>query len=69
MAATLNTITTATTAPARADDQPQVGGGACRTSENTVTKTIGSGFHDGPPVVCRSRWTISRPQTSHDHGS
>ena len=35
----------------------------------TVVKIAGNGFHDGPPVVCRSRWTISRPHTSHDHGS
>jgi hypothetical protein len=29
----------------------------------------GNGFHEGPPVVCRSRSTISRPQTIHAHGS
>ena len=31
--------------------------------------STGSGFHDGPPVVCRSMWTISRPQMIHAHGS
>ena len=38
-------------------------------SEKTVVNSTGSGFHDGPPVVCRSRWTISRPQTIQAHGS
>ena len=32
-------------------------------------KKIGNGFHDGPPSVTRSRWTISRPQRIHAHGS
>ena len=36
-----------------------------------MVKTIGSGFHDGPPLtmklVCGSN--TSRPQTIHDHGS
>ena len=32
-------------------------------------KKIGSGFHDGPPSVTRSRWAISRPHRIHAHGS
>ena len=36
---------------------------------NGVVKTIGNGFHDGPPSVTRSRWRISRPQRIHAHGS
>ena len=31
--------------------------------------STGSGFHDGPSTVDRSRWTISRPQMIHAHGS
>ncbi len=36
---------------------------------NRVVKTTGRGFHDGPEVVSRERWAISRPHTSHAHGS
>ena len=37
---------------------------------NSVLMKIGSGFTAVAPVrVSRSRWAISRPQTSHDHGS
>jgi hypothetical protein len=31
--------------------------------------STGSGFHDGPSTVERSRWRISRPQMIHAHGS
>ena len=34
-----------------------------------VVRSTGSGFHDGPPVVSRSRPPISRPHTSQAHGS
>ena len=36
---------------------------------NSIVKKTGNGFHDGPPVVSSSRKGISRPQTSHAHGS
>ena len=38
-------------------------------NEKTVVKNTGSGFHDGPLTVLRSRWPISRPQMIHAHGS
>ena len=38
-------------------------------TENTVVNSTGNGFHDGPPVVSRSRCATSRPHTIHDHGS
>ena len=34
-----------------------------------VVSRTGSGFHDGPSTVDRSRWRISRPQMIHAHGS
>jgi hypothetical protein len=55
-------------APARATTS-QRSGAASPNSENGTVKRIGSGFHDGPFVVTRSRWRISRPQISQDHGS
>src|SRR3954469_7532819 len=38
-------------------------------SENGVVSRTGSGFHDGPSTVERSRCRISRPQMIHAHGS
>jgi hypothetical protein len=38
------------------------------STKGTSIRT-GSGFHDGPPSVTRSRWTISRAQISQDQGS
>ena len=38
-------------------------------SEKGAVKRIGSGFHEGPPSVTRSRWTISRPHMIQAHGS
>jgi hypothetical protein len=66
--ATLNTIATDITAPARATTS-QRSGWALPNRPNTVVNSIGSGFHEGPPGVCRSRWTISRPQTNQAQGS
>ena len=66
--ASLNTIATAITAPARATISHR-SGCALPNSANTVVNSIGSGFHEGPPVVWRSRWMISWPHTSHAHGS
>ena len=34
-----------------------------------MVKMTGSGFHDGPVFVTRSRCAISRPQMIHAHGS
>ena len=31
-----------------------------------IVNTTGSGFHVGPPGVCRFQWVISRPQTIHE---
>ena len=36
---------------------------------NGAVKRTERGFHEGPVVVSRSRWTISRPQTIHAQGS
>ena len=66
--AILNTIAAAITAPARATISHR-SGWALPNSANTVVNSIGSGFHDGPPAVCRSKWMISWPHTSHAHGS
>ncbi len=64
----LNTIPTAITAPARPTTS-HMSGAALPNGANNVVKMTGSGFHVGPPVVCRLRCTISRPHTSQDHGS
>ena len=66
--ATLNVIATAISAPARATTSHR-SGSALPNSEKIVVKITGSGFHVGPPVVCRLTWTISRPQTSQAQGS
>src|SRR5947209_16466332 len=63
-----NAITAAASAPARATTN-QRSGCALPNSAKIVVKMTGSGFHVGPPVVVSLRWTISRPQISHDHGS
>src|SRR3954453_7365981 len=59
----------ASSPPARATITHRAGAAASPNSENGVVKKIGSGFHDGPSVVTRSRWAISRPQMIHAHGS
>src|SRR5215208_2128442 len=44
-------------------------GAASPNSAHGVVNSHGSGFHDGPSVVTRSRWSVSRPQMIHAHGS
>ena len=71
-AATRKASTIAKSPPARATTIQSAGGIRSSTAEsgpNTVVKTTGSGFQDGPPVVSSVRWPISRPHTSHAHGS
>ena len=63
-----NASITARIAPPRATISHR-SGAASPNSAKTVVKSTGNGFHDGPPVVCRSRWRISRPHTIHAHGS
>ena len=63
-----NTIATAITAPARATTSHR-SGAALPNRAKIVVKITVSGFQVGPPVVWSFRWTISRPHTSHDHGS
>ena len=46
----MNTIAIAITAPARATISHR-SGWALPNTANTVVNSIGSGFHDGPPVV------------------
>ena len=62
-------ITQPSSPPARATQSHRYGARSCPKSENGVVKKIGSGFHDGPPSVTRSRCAISRPQRIHAHGS
>src|SRR5256885_9834549 len=38
-------------------------------SDQTVVNRTGSGFHDEPAVVLRSRCATSLPHTIHDHES
>ena len=38
-------------------------------SAKGVVNRIGSGFHEGPPVVTRSSWVISRPHITQAQGS
>jgi hypothetical protein len=59
---------TAAIAPARATTS-QRSGAAEPKNEKTVVNITGSGFHDGPCAVTRSRCAISRPQMIHDQGS
>ena len=47
----------------------RTGAGPSPTSENGAVNRIGSGFHDGPSVVTRSRCMTSRPQMIQAHGS
>jgi len=44
--------------PARAGDQQPEVGAASPNGANSVVKNTGSGFHDGPVSVLRSRWMI-----------
>ncbi len=61
-------MTTAANAPARATTS-HMSGAACPKGANRVVKMTGSGFQEGPPGVCSLKWTISRPQMIHAHGS
>ena len=71
MNAVMNTITPARTRHA----WPWVLGGLlllCLLATGSMLAwlmNMGSGFHDGPLVVTRSSWVISRPQMIQDHGS
>ena len=63
---------TALRPPARATTTQRAGGIRSSTTENganIVVNATGSGFHDGPAVVCNDSWASSRPQTSHAQGS
>src|SRR3954465_8273993 len=55
--------------PARATSSHSTGAPWSPASENGVVKMTGSGFHDGPVMVERSRWATSRPQMIQPHGS
>ena len=59
----------ASSAPARATRSHSTGAVSSPNTEKTVVNTTGSGFHDGPPSVRRSRWAISLPHRIHAHGS
>src|SRR3954454_24389309 len=60
---------TASSAPARTTTSHSPGATSWPNSENTVVNSTGSGFHDEPDIVSRSRCATSRPQMIHDHGS
>ena len=51
------------------DEEPERRARRRPTSASTLVPSTGSGFHDGPPTVARSRCPTSRPQTSHAHTS
>ena len=55
--------------PAWATTSHRFGAQSSPTSANGVVNSTGSGFHDGPVRVSRSRWRISRPQMIQAHGS
>src|SRR3954465_10782354 len=55
-------------APARAT-ATQMYGDASPSGAVIVVRITGSGFHDGPWTVLRSRWAISRPQMIPANGS
>src|SRR3954465_3422698 len=61
--------TTASSAPARTTTNQSPGATSSPNSEKTVVKSTGSGFHEDPDIVSRSRGATSRPQMIHDHGS
>ena len=61
-------MTTPAIAPARATKSHMSGAAPPKSANGVVSKT-GSGFHDGPWVVERSRCRISRPQMIQDSGS
>ena len=62
-------MTSESSAPARAIQSHSIGARSAPRSENGVVNSTGSGFHDGPPSVTRSRCAISRPHMIHAHGS
>ena len=55
--------------PAREISSHRFGAASSPANEKTVVKNTGSGFHDGPLTVLRSRCAIWRPQMIHAHGS
>ena len=55
--------------PARATRSHSEGARESPSSEKGAVKSTGSGFHDGPLTVSRSRCMISRPQMIQAHGS
>src|SRR5215218_3477164 len=55
--------------PARATVSHSSGAPSSPARLKGVVKMTGSGFHDGPVLVIRSRWATSRPQMIHAHGS
>src|SRR4051794_22000188 len=63
-----NSMTTPAIAPARATNSHRSGARPPK-SENGVVSRTGSGLHDGPSTVERSRCMISRPQMIQAHGS
>jgi hypothetical protein len=62
-------IAIASSTPARATISHSDGATESPSSENGVVTITGSGFHDGPPTVSRSKCVIWRPHSSHAHGS
>src|SRR3954469_9029645 len=62
-------MASASSPPARATTSHRSGAAPVPITANGVVNRTGSGFHDGPAVVTRSRCTMSRPQISHAHGS
>jgi hypothetical protein len=71
-AATLNASNSERSPPARATTIQSATGTPASSFESgatTVVNMTGSGFHEGPPVVSSEKWAISRPHTSHAHGS
>src|SRR5262245_45286574 len=61
-------MTTPAIAAARATKSHRSGAAPPKSAQGVVSRT-GSGFHDGPSAVERSRWRISRPQMIHASGS
>ncbi len=62
-------ITSDSSDPALAIHSHSDGARSAPSSEKGVVKSTGSGFHDGPPSVTRSRCVISLPHMIQAHGS
>ena len=60
--ASRNVKAKASSPPAWATTSHSSGAQRSPASENGAVKKTGSGFHDGPVRVSRSRWTISAPR-------